>query len=89
MVQYLEAQLKLAQMYTHFRLSLSNPASLLQTVEYKICETMLESVTSQRHLGVVVTNTLSWSLHYGKLCQKAYMLFISLKDHFLNQPQLP
>lgn len=57
---------------THLRLSLSNQASLLQTVEYKICETTLESVTSQRDLGVIVTNTLSWSLHYGKLCQKAY-----------------
>ena len=27
---------------------------------------------SQRDLGVIVTNTLSWNLHYGKLCQKAY-----------------
>ena len=34
--------------------------------------TTLESVTSQRDLGVIVTNNLSWSLHYGKLCQKAY-----------------
>ena len=58
--------------WTHVRLSLSNQASLLQTVEYKICETTLKSVTSQRDLGVIVTNTLSWSLHYGKLCQKAY-----------------
>ena len=42
---------------THLWLSLSNQASLLQTVEYKICETTLESVMSQRDLGVIVTNT--------------------------------
>ena len=57
---------------THLRLSLSNQAKSPQTVAYKVCGTTLESVTSQRDLGVIVTNNLSWSLHYGKLCQKAY-----------------
>ena len=43
MVQYLEAQLKAAQMYS-FEIVLSNHASLLQTVEYKICETTLSQL---------------------------------------------
>ena len=54
------------------RLSLSNQTNSPQSVKYKVCGTTLESVTSQRDLGIIVTNTLSWSLHYGKLCQKAY-----------------
>ena len=53
-------------------MSLSHQTNSPQSVEYKVCGTTLESVTSQRDLGVIVTNTLSWSLHYGKLCQKAY-----------------
>ena len=57
---------------THLRLSLSNQASSPQTAVYKVCGTTLESVTNQRDLGVIVTNNLSWSLHYGKLCQKSY-----------------
>ena len=43
-----------------------------QTVAYKDCGTTLESVMSQRDLGVIATNNLSLSLHYGKLYQKAY-----------------
>ena len=58
--------------YTHLRLSLSNQANSPHTAVYKVCETTLESVTNQRDLGVMVTNNLSWSLHYSKLCQKAY-----------------
>ena len=54
------------------RLTLSNQTNLSQIAEYKVCGTALESVTSQRDLGVVVTNILSWNSHYGKLCQKAY-----------------
>ena len=56
----------------HLRLSLSNLAISPQTVAYKVCGTTLKSVMSERDLGVIVTNNLSWSLHYGKLCQKAY-----------------
>jgi len=58
MVQYLEAQLKSAQ--------------VLQIVEYKICETTLESVMSQRSWDYSDKHLVNWSLHYGKLCQKAY-----------------
>jgi len=36
---------------THLKLSLSNQAILLQSVEYKICETTLNSVTRQRSWG--------------------------------------
>ena len=57
---------------THLRLSLSNQANSPQTVAYEVCWTALEPVMSQRDLGVTVTYNLSWSLHYGKLCQKAY-----------------
>ena len=56
---------------THLRLSLSNQASLPQTAVCKVCGTTHESVTNQRDLGVIVTNNLSWSPHYGKRCQKA------------------
>ena len=71
MVQHLELNLN-QHKCTHLRLSLSNQASEPQTAVYKVCGTTLESVTNQRDLGVIVTNNLSWSLHYDKLCQKAY-----------------
>ena len=55
------------QKCTHLRLSLLNQASLLQTVEYKICDTTLESVMSQRDVGVIVTNTLPALLNQPQL----------------------
>jgi len=74
MVQYLEAQLKSAQ--------------VLQIVECKICETTLESVMSQRDLGVMVTNTLSiGACIMVNFARRPTMLFISLKDHFPSYPK--
>ena len=64
---------------THLRLSLSNQANSSQTAVYKVCGTTLELVTNQRDLGVIMTNNLFWSLHYGKLCQKAYNAFHLIK----------
>ena len=69
---------------THLRLSLSNQASSPHTAVYKVCGTTLESVTNQRDLGVIVTNNLSWSLHYGKLCQKAYNALHLIKRSLLE-----
>ena len=57
---------------THLRLSFSNRTNSPHNCHYNIAGAQLQSVRSQRDLGVVISNTLSWQQHYTKLCQKAY-----------------
>ena len=57
---------------THLRLSFSNRTNSPHNCHYNIAGAQLQSVRSQRNLGVVISNTLSWQQHYTKLCQKAY-----------------
>ena len=57
---------------THLRLSLSNRTNSPHNCHYNIAGAQLQSVRSQRDLGVVISDTLSWQQHYTKLCQKAY-----------------
>ena len=57
---------------THLRLSFSNCTNSPQNCHYNIAGAQLQSIRSQKDLGVVISNTLSWQQHYTKLCQKAY-----------------
>lgn len=43
-----------------------------QCPSYQIGNLEICSTTSHRDLGIHVTNSLSWSEHCGKICQKAY-----------------
>ena len=57
---------------THLRLSFSNRTNSPHNCHYNIAGAQLQLVRSQRDLGVVISNTLSWQQHYTKLCLKAY-----------------
>jgi hypothetical protein len=54
----------------HLRLSLSSHGNNIN--QYDISGSTIELVTHQRDLGIIVSNNLSWSFHYNKICQKAY-----------------
>ena len=73
---------------THLRLSLSNHTNSPHSCHYNITGAQLQSVHSQRDLGVVISNTLSWQQHYTKLRQKTYNALHLIRRTLSTQPQL-
>ena len=61
-----------SRIFIVYRMRFSNRTNSPHNCHYNIAGAQLQSVRSQRDLGVVISNTLSWQQHYTKLCQKAY-----------------
>ena len=54
---------------THMHISLSSSTS---QHTYKIGEDIINTVSQQKDLGVIVTDSLLWSAHIHSICGKAY-----------------
>ena len=51
---------------------------------YHIDGLLLDQVETQRDLGVIVSQDLSWSTHYRKICSKAYQTLHMLRRNIPN-----
>ena len=49
---------------------------------YSVGSSVIATVGQQKDLGIIVTNDLSWSCHYSKICKNAYS---SLRLHLIKR----
>ena len=53
--------------FSHRSTAMTEPA------QYTVGDSVIVSAHEQKDLGVIVTDDLSWSCHYNKICKKAYL----------------
>ena len=53
--------------FSHKSTAMTEPA------QYTVGDSVIVSAHEQKDLGVIVTDDLSWSCHYNKICKKAYL----------------
>ena len=46
---------------------------MTEPAQYTVGDSVIVSAHEQKDLGVIVTDDLSWSCHYNKICKKAYL----------------
>ena len=54
---------------------------------YELCGVLLKSVTQERYLGVILTQSLSWSNHISKVSVKANQKLGFIKRNLKGSPQ--
>ena len=58
----------------HTQLSHAQPHTEVPSIPTSAaCHSVIVSAHEQKDLGVIVTDDLSWSCHYNKICKKAYL----------------
>ena len=55
---------------------------------YQLCGVLLKSVTQERYLGVILTQSLSWSNHISQVSVKANQKLGFIKRNLKGSPQL-